>query len=101
MAPQHLPKQKKPVTTTPQILSRGHIIGRYSRFLRATRSTRRALSFQKSDKCGKTDVALRWNLLDSLLVGLSIFEEIYGRVTIDQHNRFDVMLGKERLLDER
>ena len=37
--------------------------------------------------------AARWNVLDSLLVSLSIFEEIYSNISIGDTNRLDMMLG--------
>ena len=32
----------------------------------------------------------RWNVLDTLLVSVSVFEEIYGLLTIEQGNRLDM-----------
>eukprot|EP00438_Fugacium_kawagutii_P025328 Skav230903 [mRNA] locus=scaffold3693:13363:14478:- [translate_table: standard] len=38
--------------------------------------------------CWNPDI--KWNLMDSALVSLSIFEEIYGHVSIDEGNRLDM-----------
>ena len=32
----------------------------------------------------------RWNVLDSLLVSLSLFEEFYGRLAVDDGRRVDM-----------